>query len=261
MTKQTPAYDEFYYQHACGTAYARDPKWLGYFGAIAERIAADLKPKTVLDAGCAWGFLVEALRDRGIEAYGIDVSEFALENARPDIRPHLSIGSVLDPYPKDHYDLVVCMEVLEHLPNDQAAPAVANLARHGREVLFSSTPVDFSEATHFNVQPVDYWVEQFAHQGLYPDPEYDVTFLADWALRLRRDLDPVRVIRAYQRERWRLRQENNHIREALVEARRQLDLLSHQTAKLAELEAIKNSRTWRTAERLRALRRTVTRGS
>lgn len=259
MTDETAAYDRFYYERACGTAYARDEKWLGYFGAIADRIAADLKPKTVLDVGCAWGFLVESLRDRGIEAYGVDVSEFALEQARPDIRPHLSLGSVLEPFPKQRYDLVVCMEVLEHLPKEKAAPAVANLARHGEEVLFSSTPVDFSEATHFNVEPVDYWVEQFARHGLYPDPEYDVNFLADWALRLRRGQDPVRVLRAYQREQWRLRQENNHVREALVEARRQLDRLSTESGKLAELEAIKNSRTWRTAERFRALRRAVRR--
>lgn len=259
MTEEPPAYDRFYYEHACGTAYARDERWLGYFSRIADRIVADLKPGTVLDVGCAWGFLVEALRDRGIEAYGLDVSEFALAQARPDLRPHLAAGSVLDPFPRPRYDLVICMEVVEHLPRTEAAAAVANLARHGEEVLFSSTPVDFSEATHFNVQPVDYWVEQFARQGLYPDPEYDVNFVADWALRLRRDLDPVRVMRAYQREQWRLRQENNHVRQALVEARRGLDALSSEAGRLAELEAIKNSRTWRAAERFRALRRAVTR--
>ena len=44
-----------------------------FFDWIAERITRDINPKTVLDAGCAMGFLVEGLRARGVEAWGVDV--------------------------------------------------------------------------------------------------------------------------------------------------------------------------------------------
>ena len=57
-----------------------------FFGTIADQVVAEIKPRRVLDVGCAKGFLVEALRDRGVEAFGIDVSEYAIGEVRPDIR-------------------------------------------------------------------------------------------------------------------------------------------------------------------------------
>lgn len=40
------------------------------FDSIAERLVKDICPKTVLDAGCAMGFLVETLRQKKVEAWG-----------------------------------------------------------------------------------------------------------------------------------------------------------------------------------------------
>src|SRR2546423_15493515 len=63
------------YSHEGDTPYRRDdPVWTGFFGEMARQIIAQLKPRTVLDAGCAMGLLVEVLRDRGVEAWGIDFS-------------------------------------------------------------------------------------------------------------------------------------------------------------------------------------------
>ncbi len=39
---------------------------------------AEMGPKKVLDVGCAKGFLVEAVRPRGVEAFGNDISEYAM---------------------------------------------------------------------------------------------------------------------------------------------------------------------------------------
>ena len=47
----------------------------GFLTVIANRIAEDLHPKTVLDAGCAMGYLVAALRDRGVEACGVALEQ------------------------------------------------------------------------------------------------------------------------------------------------------------------------------------------
>ncbi len=62
-------YDDYYYAHDCGRPYRRDEEWLNFFDRIAARIIELYAPRTVLDAGCAWGFLVEAFRKRGVEAY------------------------------------------------------------------------------------------------------------------------------------------------------------------------------------------------
>src|SRR5215469_3567995 len=78
-------------------AYTREnPYWLWFFSRIAEEIVRRLKPRRVLDVGCAKGFLVECLRDRGIEAFGFDISEYAISEVRHDIKPYCWVGSGAD---------------------------------------------------------------------------------------------------------------------------------------------------------------------
>ena len=228
-------YDSFYYAHYCGErAYGRDPNWLAFFGGIAAEIVARVAPATVLDAGCAMGMVVEALRDRGVEAYGVDVSEYAIANAREDVRPFCRVGSILDPFPR-RYDLIVCIEVLEHLGPREAERAVANFVASTDDVLFSSTPKDFKETTHFNVQPPEWWAELFARHGFYRDVGFDASFITPWAVRFRRLKGPVaRVIGEYERRLWWLDQDNRAQRELGLEQR---DRLAAQEAEVAALRA------------------------
>jgi 2-polyprenyl-3-methyl-5-hydroxy-6-metoxy-1,4-benzoquinol methylase len=113
--------------------------WQGYFGRIADLIGTELTSGTVLDAGCAIGFLVQALRERGIEAWGIDISEYAIAHVVDEVRPYCWVASVTDKLEYD-YDVIVCIEVLEHLPPHLAPVAIANFARHTDSVLFSASP-------------------------------------------------------------------------------------------------------------------------
>jgi len=247
-------YDEHYYQTGFGGShYGREQKWLRYFGDVATHLVADLSPKTALDVGCALGMLVESLRDRGVDADGIDISTFAVSHARTDIREHLFEGSILDPFPRPLYDLVICTEVLEHVPPKEAPSAVANLCRHARQIIFSSTPIDFAEASHLNVQPREHWIELFSRHGFLPDFDYDLTFLADWGLRLRTDLDPIEALKRCERRQWRLHTENLQLREALIANRSEANL-RRRIGPAAELEAIKGSKVWRFAQILRRLR-------
>src|SRR5512140_377293 len=102
-------YGVYYFRHGCGRPYVRDEGWLSFFGGIAERIVSEMNPATVLDAGCAMGFLVEGLRARGVDAMGLDISEYAIGQAHEDIRPFCQVGSVTDPLPR-RYELIVCIE-------------------------------------------------------------------------------------------------------------------------------------------------------
>lgn len=200
-------YDAFYYAHDCGTPYERNEAWLGFFDQVAERIARSIGPGSVLDAGCAFGFLVERLRARGVEAWGIDISEHAIAQVDAAVAPYCRVGSVLAPFER-HYDLIVCMEVVEHLSPAEGATLIANFAAHTDDVLFSSTPHDFRELTHANVRPPDHWVGLFAEQGLYRDADFDASFITDWARRFRRPVDALsRVLAGYERQLWRLEQE------------------------------------------------------
>jgi len=209
-------YDERYYEtyhSASGVPYRREEPWLSLFAGFAERIVQDIQPRMVLDVGCAKGFLVEALRDRGVDAFGLDISEYAISQCREDITPYCWVASAIDPFPR-RYDLIVCIEVLEHLPKARAPLAVANLCEHADDILFSSTPDDFVEPTHLNVQPVDYWAGLFAKHGFYRDVDFDVSFVAEHAVRFRRVTGPVfPVVRAYERKLWAELRESHSLRQ------------------------------------------------
>ena len=62
-------YNKSYYANAdgsgCGSDYHNRERWEPFFNMIADRIVADFAPRTVLDVGCAFGYVVQALRDRG----------------------------------------------------------------------------------------------------------------------------------------------------------------------------------------------------
>jgi hypothetical protein len=237
MAEQNPQslYDESYYAIGLGLPYRRDEYWMAFFGRIADSIVSSIGPQRVLDAGCALGLLVEQLRLRGVAADGVDISEFAIANAPEAARPYVRVGSVAEPFGQ-RYDLIVCIEVLEHMSYDEAERAVANFCAHADDVLFSSSPLDYKEATHFNVQPIEYWADLFARQGFVRDVDFDARFLTPWAIRFRRSAEPLhRVLRNYERRFWMFLREVSDLRELVLEQRQRLadqrlDLDAHKTA-------------------------------
>jgi len=256
--KASGLYDAYYFATGCGRPYRRDEEWLRFFGSVADRIMRDVRPSSVLDVGCAMGFLVEALRQRGVEAFGVDISEYAIQNVHPDIQPYCWLGSVTDTFPQ-RYDLIVCVEVLEHLLPREAEQAVENLCRHSDDVLFSSTPLDYKEATHVNVQPPEYWAELFARHSFFRDVDFDASFITPWTVRFRKTREPVaRVVAAYERRFWRLWQENQARRELNIEQRNELaekeQIVQALTAQVSDLEArwahLESSIGWAILQRL-----------
>ena len=236
----TQLYDAYYFQHGCGRPYERSPEWLGFFGGIAEKIVSRIGPQTVLDAGCAMGFLVEGLRARGVEAFGVDISEYAMGKVPEAVQAYCWVGSVSHPFPR-RYDLIVCIEVLEHLRQPDSEAAIANFCRFADDILFSSTPLDYREATHFNVQSPEYWADQFAQHGFVRDVDFDASFINPWAVRFRLNHEPPhRVIRDYERHFWLLWKENVDLRQLTVEMRDQLAADEQAVQALrAQLEALR----------------------
>lgn len=233
MSPKSSAYQRAYYETHCGEVYERTPTWLTFFGRCADRIVAEIAPASALDAGCAMGFLVEALRDRGVDARGIDISDYAIAQARKDVRPHLRVADLTAPL-DGHWDLITCIEVLEHMEPDDAARAVANLCAHTDDVLLSSTPHDHREATHVNVQPLERWIEIFLRNDFVRDLDYDASYLTHWAVRLRRRRDPLeRQLVAYERRLWPLLNEK-HDRDLVV--MQQAEEIAAVVARAAALE-------------------------
>ena len=215
-------YGRFYYRHDCGIPYERNEHWLSFFDQIAEAIVREFHPSTVLDAGCAMGFLVEGLRKRGVEAWGVDISDYAISQAHESIRDYCRVGSLTEPLGQ-RYDLIACIEVIEHIPPVEADTVIANLCAATDRLLLSTTPQDYGEATHLNVQPPEVWSAALAREGFLRDLDHDLSYLTPWAaLYTRRDEPLPETVRRYDRSWWRLRHEVSEVRSSLLKAQDRL---------------------------------------
>lgn len=90
----------------------------------------------ILDVGCGKGFqLYEFTRVvPGIEVFGIDVSEYAIEQAKPEIKDRLRVGSASKlPWPDRHFDFVMSINTLHNLHCYDLDPALRELERVGKK--------------------------------------------------------------------------------------------------------------------------------
>ena len=107
---------------------------------------AGLSGKIVLDVGCGGGILAESMAQRGAQVTGIDLSDKALKVAQLHVLEsgvtldyrHASAEDLARERPQ-HYDIVTCMELLEHVPDPASTVrACATLAKAGGHVFFST---------------------------------------------------------------------------------------------------------------------------
>lgn len=107
---------------------------------------AGLNEKNVLDVGCGGGILSEGMAVRGANVVGIDLSDKALKVAKLHLLESgqqveyrkITVESLAKEQPH-HYDVVTCMEMLEHVPDPASiVQACAHLAKPGGWVFFST---------------------------------------------------------------------------------------------------------------------------
>ena len=111
-----------------------------------ERIAGGLDGRRVLDVGCGGGIFAEALALRGAEVTGIDLSEKAIGVARlhqyesgTNVDYRLLAAEALALELPAAFDVVSCLELLEHVPEPASTVAACGaLARPGALVVFST---------------------------------------------------------------------------------------------------------------------------
>jgi len=106
----------------------------------------NLEGKKVLDIGCGGGILAESIALSGADATGIDLSEKALKVAELhalEVGVSLTYRSIsaeaLAEELPEHYDVVTCMEMLEHVPDPASVVrACAKLCKPGGTLFFST---------------------------------------------------------------------------------------------------------------------------
>jgi len=88
-----------------------------------------------LDVGCALGGIVEILRKRNHEAYGVDISRWCIKNS--PVRNYLRFGSATNlPCRSQSVDVTTCIDTFQYLTQDEAKEAAKELKRVTRKYLF-----------------------------------------------------------------------------------------------------------------------------
>ncbi len=116
-------FDEDYFLRGkqCGKSCYENYRWLPDLTIpMVVSILSYLKIRPIdqiLDFGCARGYTVRAFREMGYDAWGIDVSEWAIRNSDEIIKQYLSCTSSIPPLLDRKFDWIIAKDVLEHVPN------------------------------------------------------------------------------------------------------------------------------------------------
>ncbi|HEX4842966.1 MAG TPA: bifunctional 2-polyprenyl-6-hydroxyphenol methylase/3-demethylubiquinol 3-O-methyltransferase UbiG [Limnobacter sp.] len=112
---------------------------------IDERVR--LPGKQVLDVGCGGGILAESMARRGANVLGIDLADKSLKVAElhkletgvTNVSYRAVSAEQLADEQRGHYDVVTCLEMLEHVPDPaQTVQACADLCKPGGWLFFST---------------------------------------------------------------------------------------------------------------------------
>jgi SAM-dependent methyltransferase len=177
-------FDEAYYQDGAqrGTAYRnylQNAMEIPFFREMAEKVATIFKPQTALEIGCATGVAVRHLNALGVQAQGIDPSEWAVRNRAHD---NVKLGQAENlPFPDKSFDVVYSSGSLEHIPTAVRDKALSEFDRVCRGYQFHMLPIVgegpyrgdrqsvieglSQDKTHYNLLERSEWIELFSRAG------------------------------------------------------------------------------------------------
>ena len=124
---------------------------------------------TCVDYGCAKGFLVHALRIIGCNAFGEDISEYAVSHCHPRVKEYVSLPN------ENKYDLLICKDVLEHVQATDIPGVLQNFKRKSSQFFFAVPLGDNDrfrireyevDITHVTKKDEEWWIDMFQSQGL-----------------------------------------------------------------------------------------------
>lgn len=180
QTKTSPeTYDEEYFENGIKTGRSgyENYRWLPkrtWREARAIIYQLELEPKEyVLDFGCSKGFMVKALRDYGIEAYGTDISDYAIANCHKDVKEFVAKDALVN-----KVKAVISRNTFEHIEADKLGSYLREFQKITDTIFFTVPlkkdgfneyviPIANKDETHKLIWTLDQWIEFCKVNGWY----------------------------------------------------------------------------------------------
>lgn len=134
---------------------------------LAFWIKNTLNPNRVLDLGCGPGIYTHALVDQDVVAQGLDIDE------RVDGKLHIIRGDLLNLDGEEQADLVMCLEVAEHIDPqycDDIVKSVYNTIEDNGILIWTAAQPGQGGVGHINNRKREFWLNKFKDIGLVPHP-------------------------------------------------------------------------------------------
>jgi SAM-dependent methyltransferase len=162
--------------------FSYNPKfWQPVIPTIVENYKIS-NSSNVLDVGCAKGFFLYDLKLAfpGINITGVDISDYAVENSIPEIKPYLQVGNATKlPFEDDCFDFVISINTIHNLNLQDCAIALQEIERVTKDNSFITVDAyrnDEEKArmqawnlTALTMMSVDEWKEFFLEVGYTGD--------------------------------------------------------------------------------------------
>ncbi len=131
---------------------------------IADILFDYFKPRTAIDLGCGLGFVLRALKGRGVAVTGVEGEWVA--TAAPEIeRDDYILADLNEPFSvNDRFDLALSLEVAEHLKPERSEAFVDELCALSDTILFSAAIPGQGGYGHINPKFQDEWAALFAER-------------------------------------------------------------------------------------------------
>jgi len=133
---------------------------------IAPILCRLFAPRSVIDFGCGLGCWLQAMRENGVlDVHGVEGAWVQSQHTVLDKRLIETADLACSYRPAKRYDLALCLEVAEHLPETTAATFIGSLCAASDVLVFSAAVPGQGGTDHKNEQWPDYWVARFKTNG------------------------------------------------------------------------------------------------
>lgn len=137
---------------------------------IAHYVKLFYSPNTFVDFGCSTGIYLKEVQDNcpGTDTYGLEFSEDAVKNA---VCPNVIQHDLTQPIKLNRRNMTLglCLEVLEHIDDEQSKPVLENIVSNCDRLIFSAAHPGQGGTGHINCRPKIDWIKRFHELGWVVD--------------------------------------------------------------------------------------------